>query len=358
MSYLNITSSLNSIQTGITEIKKHVHPQIIRCIPNGSSRIAAAHFTGVANNQNYVLGNITYIFVTILGSPNANQVHVKIQTNLSDTIILLAKAIRGEIDISNIAYGSGTTYNTIALGWYTRNTIGIGAGATDGDNLYLEETALENTSSITHTTTATATLIAFARFFDYTYRFTNNSLSIASPIYTIVPLYYNPVPYENISIVVDSVSSANTTKEVDVLSSTNEISNITGSIALGSNILTIDNPLSLPLPALGFFPDQMVIINGVTGLKRIIGFNMPANQLILNNASDATVNNVRTICYVYLIKGMGTSKDSLNAGSQQFTLGTVSVPPNSGVYVQFRSSGSSNAETIDFKIQYQIDSIT
>lgn len=88
-------------RTGI--ILNHLHPVETASAPDMASRRASITFTSIAAGNNVVMGNVTYIFVSALGSPAANTVQVLVQSNLSDTVKKLAEAIRGVHDATDIA---------------------------------------------------------------------------------------------------------------------------------------------------------------------------------------------------------------------------------------------------------------
>lgn len=96
-------------RTGI--ILNHLHPIETATAPDMVSRRASITFTSINSGNNVVLGTVTYTFVTSLGSPTTNNVQVLIQGTLRNTVKKLAEAIRGIQDVTNIAYGSGTSPN-------------------------------------------------------------------------------------------------------------------------------------------------------------------------------------------------------------------------------------------------------
>ena len=146
----------------VQEIEHHIHPISTRTIPNGERRYGAVLVTGISGTQNVVIGATTYTFVNTLGTPAANNVQVKIQGALTDSVKKLASATQGITDATNIAYGGGTAFsNAAAIGWWTANRISIGATqVAAGQKIYIRGVVSDTTAAITLTTTASASATA------------------------------------------------------------------------------------------------------------------------------------------------------------------------------------------------------
>lgn len=152
-------------------------------------------FTNIANGNNVVIGTVTYTFVTLLGSPAANNVQVLIQGTLRSSVKKLAEATRGSQDASNIAYGTGTNPNPICTSYWTRQVFSIGDTAViSGESLFVLERAENVTTALTLTSTATATINAFTRTSYLRYVMSGNVLggggsnSVRGPLHTVLPI--------------------------------------------------------------------------------------------------------------------------------------------------------------------------
>ena len=111
-------------RTGI--LLNHFHPIETATAPDLLSRRASITFTNIVTGSNVVLGSITYTIVASLGSPAVNNVQVRMQSNLRQTVQKLAEAIRGIQDNVNIAYGTGTNPNPVATAYWTSRIFSIG----------------------------------------------------------------------------------------------------------------------------------------------------------------------------------------------------------------------------------------
>jgi hypothetical protein len=149
-------------RTGI--ILNHLHPVETASAPDMASRRASITFTGISAGSNIVLDNVTYLFVTALGSPAVNTVQVLVQSNLSDTVKKLAEAIRGVQDTANIAYGSGTNPHPTCTGYWTKQRFSIGdVSVATGESLFLLEKSEDTNTALTLTSTASSTINPFIR---------------------------------------------------------------------------------------------------------------------------------------------------------------------------------------------------
>lgn len=122
--------------------------------PDLCSRFASASFTAINDSETFILGSRIYTFLDTLGvTPSAGNVHIVIQVSLTDTVQLLAKAVRGESD-ANILYASGESNNPECTAYWTsqRFALGIIQVAT-GQNIYILEREEDSNDPITLETT-------------------------------------------------------------------------------------------------------------------------------------------------------------------------------------------------------------
>jgi len=175
------------LRTGI--ILNHLHPIETATAPDMVSRRGAITFTSINSGNNVVLGSVTYTFVTSLGSPTANNVQVLIQDTLRNTVKKLAGAIRGVQDVANISYGPGTVPNPISTGYWTSQIFSIGeVTIPSGESLFLLERAENATTPLTLTSTATATINAFARASYLRYALSGNPTGVRGHLHTLLPI--------------------------------------------------------------------------------------------------------------------------------------------------------------------------
>jgi hypothetical protein len=182
-----------SMRTGI--LLNHWHPIETASAPDMTSRRASITFTNVGNGNNVVIGTVTYTFVTALGNPAANSVHVLIQGTLRGTVQKLAQATRGIQDESNIAFGTGTNPNFTCTAYWTSQRFSVGdAAVASGESLFVLERAENISTALTLTSTATATINGFARTSYLRYVMSGNVLSgggsnsIRGPLHTVLPI--------------------------------------------------------------------------------------------------------------------------------------------------------------------------
>jgi len=180
-------------RTGV--MLNHWHPVETASAPDMVSRRAAITFSNIASGNNFVLGPVTYTFVTSLDSPADNNVQVLIQDNLRDTVKKLAEAVRGVQDDENIAYGTGANPNPACTAYWTSQRFSVGdTTVAPGESLFLLEKAEDVTAALTLTTTATANIIAFTRAPHVRYVMSGNvsgsggTNSIRGPLHTILPI--------------------------------------------------------------------------------------------------------------------------------------------------------------------------
>jgi hypothetical protein len=190
---LDETRDTLNIRAGI--LLNHLHPIETASAPDMISRRASITFSNIDNDNNVVIGTVIYTFVTVLGSPTANNVQVLIQDTLRNTVKILAKAIRGVEDETNIAYGTGTDPNPICTAYWTSQRFSIGSATIDaGESLFMLERAENATSTITFTSTATATINPFTRISYLRYILSGNVSgsggvnSVRGPLHTVLPI--------------------------------------------------------------------------------------------------------------------------------------------------------------------------
>lgn len=192
-SLLDETGDTLYMRTGI--LLNHLHPIETATAPDMISRRASITFSSISSGNNVVIGTVTYTFVTALGSPAANNVQVLIQDTLRNTVKILAKAIRGVEDESNIAYGAGTDPNSICTAYWTSQRFSIGSTTIDaGESLFMLERAENSTSAIALTSTAPAAINPFARISFLRYLLSGNvsgsggANSVRGPLHTVLPI--------------------------------------------------------------------------------------------------------------------------------------------------------------------------
>lgn len=180
-------------RTGI--LLNHMHPIETATAPDMTSRRASITFTGISNGNNVVIGTVTYTFVTVLGSPVANNVQVLIQGTLRETVQKLAEATRGSQDELNIAYGTETGANPFCTTYWTSQRFSMGdTTVNSGESLFVLERAENVTTALTFTTTAAATINGFSRTSFLRYILSGNALgsgginSVRGPLHTVLPI--------------------------------------------------------------------------------------------------------------------------------------------------------------------------
>jgi hypothetical protein len=180
-------------RTGI--LLNHLHPIETATAPDMVSRRAAITFSNITNGNNVVIGTVTYSFVTVLGSPEANNVQVLVQDTLRNTVKTLARAIRGIEDETNIVYGSDTNPNPACTAYWTSQRFSIGdTTVAPGESLFLLEKAENATAALTLTSTATASINSFTREPHVRYVMSGNVSgagginSVRGPLHTVLPI--------------------------------------------------------------------------------------------------------------------------------------------------------------------------
>ncbi|NLW89967.1 MAG: hypothetical protein GXY43_09675 [Clostridiaceae bacterium] len=238
-------------RTGI--ILNHLHPVETASAPDMASRRASITFTGISAGSNIMLDNVTYLFVTALGSPAVNTVQVLVQSNLSDTVKKLAEAIRGVQDTANITYGSGTNPHPTCTGYWTKQRFSIGdVSVATGESLFLLEKSEDTNTALTLTSTAASTINPFIRMPHLRYVLSGNTTgsgganSVRGPLHTILPIGsvviggqnnpLIPVPYD-CHLVTICRQSDTTEKELDFYISNDEqtFTRISRSSPIGSD---------------------------------------------------------------------------------------------------------------------------
>jgi hypothetical protein len=148
------------------------HPYYSISTPNGLKRLGAIRISSHNNDENLVLGIstvITYILKTTLGTPGANEVHVKIQGNVFETVKKLHAALQGLTDATNIAYNSQAAHPEFQALWTKQNfslssTTLAKATTTEACTIFFRERLADITTAVTFTSTTTNSTIAFARY--------------------------------------------------------------------------------------------------------------------------------------------------------------------------------------------------
>lgn len=193
--HTDITAMRDTLYTRTGVILNHLHPVETASAPDMASRRASITFTSISAGNSMVLDNVIFVFVTTLGSPAANTVHVLIQDNLSSTVKKLAEAIRGVQDTANIAYGSGTNPHPTCTGYWTKQRFSIGdISVAPGESLFLLEKSEDTNTTLTLTSTAASTINAFIRMPHLRYVMSGNTTgsgganSVRGPFHTILPV--------------------------------------------------------------------------------------------------------------------------------------------------------------------------
>lgn len=189
---LNDTRDTLFKRTGI--LLNHMHPIETATAPDMVSRRAALTFTSISAGNSVNVGGITYNFVSALGSPSANTVQVRVQGTLRDSVKMLAKAIMGNVDEANIAYGSDMGENPYCTAYWTSQRFSIGeTTVAAGESLFMLEKAENAVSPIALSTTAGAVVYAFTRAAFSRYVLSGNvsgsggANSVRGPMHTILP---------------------------------------------------------------------------------------------------------------------------------------------------------------------------
>lgn len=171
----------------------HFHPIETATVPDMTSRRAGVTFGGIDAGDNFILGSVTYIFVSVLNTPAANTVEILIQSSLRETVKLLAEATRGADDVNNIAYGEGeTSPNPLCAAYWTSQRFSCGTVIINaGENLFILERAEDKTNLLGLSTTANAVVTQWSRTHFARYTLTGNAAqavnSVRGPMHTILP---------------------------------------------------------------------------------------------------------------------------------------------------------------------------
>lgn len=225
-------------------VRKHHHTRFTVTIPNGAYRYSGMTFNTFSNTQTVTLTYggvaIVYTAVTALGAPAANNAEVKVQGTLAATVALLAQAIRGVTDATNIAYGAGTQPNPYITGHYTGIRTSIGdVTHPAGPNLRLRENNFDRRATAYPWTVADTTthaglylLTAPIRTYFFTYIENNNDAtaneSIAGDMHcvappgTVVDENGRPLAYDPNGFIVEQVEDTGLI-EIDIYKSLNEV---------------------------------------------------------------------------------------------------------------------------------------
>ena len=199
-SVLNTTHDLieetrNNLYTRAGILLNHMHPIETATAPDMTCRRASITFTGIADGSNVVIGTVTYTFVTVLGSPAANNVQVLIQGTLRQTVQKLAEATRGSQDGLNIAYGTGIGANPFCTSYWTSQRFSMGdTTVAPGESLFVLERAENVITALPFTTTAAATINGFSRSSYLRYVLSGNAAgtgginSVRGPFHTVLPI--------------------------------------------------------------------------------------------------------------------------------------------------------------------------
>lgn len=218
-----------AVDTNLDIVEHHIHPIFSRTCPNGKRRRGAISATGaISNNDQVVVGPITYVFLTTLGTPGANVVQVKIQGTVKASMQKLADAIMGKTDGLNITYETQAA-NPLAYGYYTSVQFAFSDTLiAAGDNVYLREIAVDTISAITLTKNGTNLAVtAFSRYWETRYVFSGNATpatnSVAGPFQMIIQPGRIHTEYDVAELVVEGVSATAIMFEIDTYYSLDEV---------------------------------------------------------------------------------------------------------------------------------------
>ena len=162
--YDTIEDTRVNLRLRLDILLNHLHPIETATAPDMISRRASITFTNIASGNNVVIGPVTYTFVTVLGNPALNNVQVLIQGTLRSTVKILANAIIGDDDATNIVYGQGTDSNPVATAYWTSQRFSIGdVTIVPSESLFVLEKAENMATVIPLNSTAAASITPFIR---------------------------------------------------------------------------------------------------------------------------------------------------------------------------------------------------
>lgn len=294
-------SVMETLYSGLSRLQRvglnHIHPVETASAPDLTSRRASATFSAIANTNNFVLDAVTYTFVTALGSPAANNVQIKIQGAIRDTVKILAQATQGVTDAANIAYGTGTQPHPTCVGYWTSQRFSVGTtNVVAGESLFLLERAEDATAALTLTTTATGVLNAFTRANAIRYTLNGNASpatnSVRGAYHTVLPI---------------------------------------GSIILGGQ--------TAPMGLVAYDVHQMTMTDQSTTDEKEIDIYMSADEVTFTRISRSNP--------------MGSN---LTASKLLVTFRTLGqrIPKGYGMYIRVGSTGTSASATLDLKFTYHL----
>lgn len=207
-------------------------------LPDLTSRYASASFGSVAIGDTFTLGSVIYTFVAAIGAPAANNVEVVVQGTIQDSVIMLARAIRGETDLLNIAYGAGTQPNPDCTAYWTSLRFSIGSTVVPaGQNLHITELADNSNAPITLAASNVSVSInaftrqGFARYILDGNHTTDSQQSVRGSLQTIFPIgsvvlndtgVTSPYFVENVSLI-DLTMNHSEIVEMDFYQSADEV---------------------------------------------------------------------------------------------------------------------------------------
>lgn len=283
--------------------RKHHHTRFTVTIPNGASRYSAMTFNTFSNTQTVTITYggvaIVYTAVTALGAPAANNVQVKVQGTLAATVALLAQAIRGVTDVTNIAYGAGTQPNPNITGHYTGVRTSIGdVTHPAGPNLRLRENAFDRRDSVSPWTVTDTTTHA-------------GLYLLTAPIRTY---YFTYVENNNDAAANESIAG--------------------------------DMQCIVP-------PGVVVDENG-----RLLAYD--PNKFVVEQVQDTglieidTYRSLNEIDFYIMTQGGELSRETLSAGSQEYNFSCDRLDPGWGLYCRIRAKDSNAAHTVKGKFQMHV----
>ncbi|AFV02957.1 hypothetical protein UNSWDHB_600 [Dehalobacter sp. UNSWDHB] len=166
-------------------------------LPDLCSRLGSAAFTAINDSETLTLGSRIYTFLDTLGAtPPAGNVHIEIQSGLADTVKLLAKAIRGEADIS-ILYAAGESNNPECTAYWTSQRFALDdVQVVAGQNVYIVEREEDSNTPITLSTTCSGCSLnslrraGFSRYFLDGNNATDAQQSIRGSYQMILPINF------------------------------------------------------------------------------------------------------------------------------------------------------------------------
>lgn len=350
-SITNVGDTANSVYNYLDTKKTVAYPSFVYMVcvdrfPNAQP----------VNGDTYVLAdfpnNVTYRFVTNLGTPTANTVNVLIQSTHAKTYKMLTRAIMGVIDTANIRYASGVTGNRYVNACFTTKRTGISGGVAEGNKIILTEKVTNSQKTITHTSSVTGFIGGtFVRNGYSTYTFNGNASAAISDLECVVPIDCFNETYIIGSIIIGRVSQTLVNKDIvfALLTSRNE--------GAGYQCSTVANSYYVNIvglnPTMGFEAGMIVRIAGITETLQIEessqSVDYVAGTIKLAIPPSLTVTNAIIESYTLISDSITIPREVAN-GSDDFNIDSGIVLPNTGLYIIGNSTGTNATEFANYSV--------